>query len=514
MLLLLSKANASKKAAKKAEAKAKKTALKAAAASSAVAVTTATAPTQGLPTTTTLRTTPTLPTSTRPAPIASTTSKLKPNQIAFNPNVSLMERPVVALTTAVLCNTIVDYELISDHTRCGCALGLPSGTTNGEVRGDLAMARFIAKQALGSSNNNSNLSFLGGTSDEHVAIMDQWIDYASSLSKFGLARRALAIQRTLDPILVTSTYIVGYSLTLADIALFAMLGFPSSDVARMELASILPHGCPTLRWIDMISIHPAVMEASQLAIGVAKNEEIQLEYGSSLPPLVTGMSYLEGATPGRVTTRFPPEPSGYLHIGHAKAVLLGNYYARRYKGRLVVRFDDTNPSKEKDEYQASIVEDLGKIGVNPDIITFTSDYFRTIEQYALWMIENGLAYMDDTNQEQMQKERMERQNSKHRNQTPEDALKYFQLMCSGNEEGKAWCLRAKIDMTSDNGTLRDPVLYRQNTTPHHRSGTMYKAYPTYDLACPIVDAIEGVTHALRTTEYDDRYVIHTLFFIQ
>ena len=505
MLLLLSKANASKKAARKAEAKAKKTALKAAAASSAVAVTTATAPTQGPPTTTTtLRTTPTLPTSTRPAPIASTTSKLKPNQIAFNPNVSLMERPVVALTTAVLCNTIVDYELISDHTRCGCALGLPSGTTNGEVRGDLAMARYIAKQAPGSNNNNSNLSFLGGTSDVHVAIMDQWMDYASSLSKFGLARRALAIQRTLDPILVTSTYIVGYSLTLADIALFAMLGFPSSDVARMELASILPHGCPTLRWIDMISIHPAVMEASQLAIGVAKNEEIQLEYGSSLPSLVTGMSYLEGATPGRVTTRFPPEPSGYLHIGHAKAVLLGNYYARRYKGRLVVRFDDTNPSKEKDEYQASIVEDLGKIGVKPDIITFTSDYFRTIEQYALWMIENGLAYMDDTNQEQMQKERMERQNSKHRGQTPEDALKYFQLMCSGNEEGKAWCLRAKIDMTSDNGTLRDPVLYRQNTTPHHRSGTMYKAYPTYDLACPIVDAIEGVTHALRTTEYDDR----------
>lgn len=199
-----------------------------------------------------------------------------------------------------------------------------------------------------------------------------------------------------------------------------------------------------------------------------------------------------------------PEPSGYLHIGHAKAVLLGNYYARRYKGRLVVRFDDTNPTKEKDEYQASIVEDLAKIGVKPDVVTFTSDYFGTIEQYAIWMIKNGLAYMDDTNQEQMQKERMDRQNSKHRDQSPSEALGYFKLMCSGKQEGKIWCLRAKIDMTSDNGTLRDPVLYRQNTTPHHRSGTQYKAYPTYDLACPIVDAIEGVTHALRTTEYDDR----------
>ncbi len=428
-----------------------------------------------------------------------TASKLKPNQIAFNPNVSLSDRPVVALTTAVLCNSIVDYELMSDHTRCGCALGLPSGK-NGEVRGDLAIARFIAKQ----SNNSLTTSFLGGSSDEHVAIMDQWIDYASSLSKFGLARKALAIQRTLDPLLLSSTYIIGYSLSLADIALFASLGFPSSDVARLEIASMLPSGCPTLRWMDMISVHPAVIEASQLAMGVAKNEEIQLECGAKLNPLVTGMSYLEGATPGRVTTRFPPEPSGYLHIGHAKAVLLGNYYARRYKGRLVVRFDDTNPSKEKDEYQASIIEDLAKIGVKPDVITFTSDYFGTIEQYALWMIANGLAYMDDTNQEQMQKERMERQNSKHRDQSPSDALKYFQLMCSGKEEGKVWCLRAKIDMTSDNGTLRDPVLYRQNVTPHHRSGTKYKAYPTYDLACPIVDAVEGVTHALRTTEYDDR----------
>ena len=476
------------KAAKKAEAKAKKAAMKAAAKDGGGAP-----PAAASKAPEAKKQAAALP----PRPMQ-TTSRLRPNQISFNPNVSLEDRPVVALTVAILAGSIVDYELVSDHTRPGCAMGLPSG--NGEVSGDLAMARFIAKRDGGGSSS----ALLGGPSEEDAALMDQWVDYALSVSKFGLARRALSVQRTLDSVLVSGTYVVGHAISLADVALFAALGFPASDDARAGIASILPAGCPTLRWVDTMARHPAVEEAAQLAHNVARNDEAALEAGSCVDPILPGMAYLEGANPGCVTTRFPPEPSGYLHVGHAKAVLLNDYYARRYNGRLVVRFDDTNPSKEKDEYQTSIIEDLAKIGVKPDVVTFTSDYFETIRLYALSMIENGLAYMDDTPQEQMQDERMKRQNSKHRDQTPADALKHFELMCGGSEEGKVWCLRAKIDMTSDNGTLRDPVLYRQNTTPHHRSGTKYKAYPTYDLACPIVDSIEGVSHALRTTEYDDR----------
>ena len=177
---------------------------------------------------------------------------------------------------AILAGSIVDYELISDHTRPGCALGLPSG--NGEVSGDLAMARFIAKRDGGGSTS----ALLGGPSEEGAALMDQWVDYALSVSKFGLARRALSVQRTLDSVLVSGTYVLGHAISLADVALFAALGFPASDDARAGIASILPGGCPTLRWVDMIARHPAVSEAAQLASNVARNDEAALEAGEAL----------------------------------------------------------------------------------------------------------------------------------------------------------------------------------------------------------------------------------------
>lgn len=138
------------------------------------------------------------------------------------------------------------------------------------------------------------------------------------------------------------------------------------------------------------------------------------------------------------------------------------------------------------------------------MITNTSDYFDYLADQARELIKRGLAFMDNTPQETMRQERMECKDSVHRNATVEENLARFELMYSGVEEGLQWCLRAKINMQDPNGCLRDPVLFRSNLTPHLRTGTKYKAYPTYDFACPLVDSLEGVTHALRTNEYHDR----------
>lgn len=213
---------------------------------------------------------------------------------------------------------------------------------------------------------------------------------------------------------------------------------------------------------------------------------------------------LEGAEMGKVVTRFPPEPSGYLHIGHAKAAMLNQYFAQMYKGKMIVRFDDTNPSKEKCEFEESILEDLALLGVKGDLMSHTSDFFPQIEQYCVMMLQEGTAYADNTPMEQMREERFNGIESACRAQTPEENLRLWEEMKSGSESGLTYCIRAKMDMAALNKALRDPVMYRCNLTPHHRTGSTYKVYPTYDFACPIVDSLEGVTHALRTNEYHDR----------
>ncbi|CAB9502944.1 Glutamine--tRNA ligase [Seminavis robusta] len=474
-------AGAKKKAAKKAAAKAKKAAMKEAAA------------TGGGPPADANNKAAANPNKGGGGPAARTVPVAESFQIVINPNQPMKERPVVALAAAVLTNTFSNYELVSDHRSKQTALGLPNG---GAVVGDFAIARYVVSTA-------KQPSTLFPESKEEAAVVDAWINYAQSLQLLDIDKRAKAIASTLTKSLDNATYAAGYTLTIADLALYAVLGCPAAVDSEDVEQYFPPEATPAKRWLRMMKNSLPVKEAFQMAMGVAGGEAVFDDSGA-LEPLVSGMNLLEGAIPGRVVTRFPPEPSGYLHIGHAKAVLLNDYYARRYNGRLIVRFDDTNPSKEKEEYQQSIVQDLALLGVQPDLVTYTSDYFGAIYECAVSMIQQGLAYMDDTPQEQMKTERAERKDSARRAQSIEENMECFKLMCSGSEEGSKWCLRAKIAMQSDNGTMRDPVLFRQNTEPHHRTGTTYKAYPTYDLACPIVDSLEGVSHALRTTEYNDR----------
>lgn len=185
--------------------------------------------------------------------------------------------------------------------------------------------------------------------------------------------------------------------------------------------------------------------------------------------------------------------------------MLNDYFAHeKYQGTLLCRFDDTNPSKEKEEFQDAIVEDLGLMGIKPDRTSYTSDYFEELYQYCVKMLKEGKAYADDTEQQTMRDERMDGIASRRRDATVEENIAHFEAMKAGSKEGVKWCIRAKISVDNPNKAMRDPVIYRCNPTSHHRTGDKWKIYPTYDFCCPIVDSMEGVTHALRTLEYRDR----------
>jgi len=218
---------------------------------------------------------------------------------------------------------------------------------------------------------------------------------------------------------------------------------------------------------------------------------------------------LENAIDGKVVTRFPPECSGYLHLGHVKALLLNYLYAKKYHGKIILRFDDTNPEKEKIEYEEAIKEDIHKLELDCDVNTFTSSYFPQILNYARKLISIGLAYVDSTNSDLVQNLRAEFKPSPCRDQDVETNLELFDKMIRGENQNS--CLRAKIDYKSKNGCMRDPVIYRFKAINHPKTGTTYLVYPTYDFACPIVDSLEKVTHAMRSNEYRDRDMQYNWF---
>ena len=209
-----------------------------------------------------------------------------------------------------------------------------------------------------------------------------------------------------------------------------------------------------------------------------------------------------------VQTRFPPEPNGYLHIGHAKAILLSYGIAQKYNGKFNMRFDDTNPTKEKVEFVESIKADIKWLGADwEDRLFFASDYFSQMYEAAVKLIKKGKAYVCDLTAEEIREYRgtlkEPGKNSPYRDRSVEENLKLFEDMKNGVYEDGSKVLRAKIDMSSPNINMRDPVIYRVAHISHHRTGDEWCIYPMYDFAHPIEDAIEGITHSLCTLEFED-----------
>ena len=407
--------------------------------------------------------------------------------------------PLAALGSAAITGVLGNVEVVAEAEQEVCVV-TQAGGGGGNLRGQATAARFFARLVPSAGLYPSD-AFA-------QASVEQWVDYAASeTGGLGAALAGMAFDdhiKFVDGFLLTRTYLVGHSLTLADVCLWGAL----AGCVRYEQMSRSWDRAGTMlhirRWFDLCMTEPhlAALHNKYCVRRTKLGEEKVFAHGAK-----TEGSFdidLPGAEMGKVCTRFPPEPSGFLHLGHVKAALTNNYLARMYKGTLILRFDDTNPSKENDDFVQSILTDIDTLGIKPDKVTYTSDSFPELLKMAEKLVQEGKAYVDDTPIDQMREERLARIESSRRNTLPAEVLKMWKEMIKGSEVGKTYCLRIKMDMKNDNATLRDPVIYRCNEDKHHRTGTTYKLYPTYDFACPIVDSIEGVTHALRTTEYNDR----------
>uniref|UniRef100_A0A8B9JFV7 Bifunctional glutamate/proline--tRNA ligase n=1 Tax=Astyanax mexicanus TaxID=7994 RepID=A0A8B9JFV7_ASTMX len=340
-----------------------------------------------------------------------------------------------------------------------------------------SITRYLARVA-------PSLGLYGSNMMEQTEV-DHWLEF-SARRLSGQTSLAPAFGE-LDAALALRTFLVGHGLTLADLCVWAAL---KGERAAQAKPGAFPH---VSRWYSFLS---SQVPFSEVGSKWASKKEKSKDVGKFVE--------LPGAEMGKVVVRFPPEASGYLHIGHAKAALLNQHYQVNFKGKLIMRFDDTNPEKEKEDFEKVILEDVAMLQIKPDQFTYTSDHFPTIQRLAEQLLQEGKAYIDDTPPDVMKQEREQRVESRHRNNSVEKNMQMWEEMKAGSEYGQTCCMRAKIDMGSNNGCMRDPTLYRCKNAPHPRTGSTYKIYPTYDFACPIVDSIEGVTHALRTTEYHDR----------
>lgn len=352
---------------------------------------------------------------------------------------------------------------------------LPLGKAR--LLGGGAIARYFARIAPAAAG-------VYGTAGDALCAseVDSWIELCTGLGP----AQVPSLLVSLNTHLRMRTFAAGHAPSLADAAIWLLLR--SSPEADKACAATGTH---TKRWWAAVNGTAAFKETAQAFFGESKD--------------VASMEIpLPGAEMGKVVTRFPPEPSGHLHIGHVKAAMLNAYFAKQFQGKMLLRFDDTNPSKEKGEYEDAILNDLRSLDIAPDAISHTSDHFDEIMAITTRMLEQGLAFIDPSPQQEQQDLRYQKKPSPYRDAPVAENLRLWREMQAASEEGLKCCMRAKIDPTSDNGAMRDPTIYRCNLQPHHSTHEKYKVYPTYDLACPIVDSIEGVTHALRDRQYSDR----------
>ncbi|MBO7171711.1 MAG: glutamine--tRNA ligase, partial [Bacteroidaceae bacterium] len=223
----------------------------------------------------------------------------------------------------------------------------------------------------------------------------------------------------------------------------------------------------------------------------------------------------EGKNGGKIQTRFPPEPNGYLHIGHAKAIAIDFGMAKKYGGTCNLRFDDTNPQKEDTEYMESIEQDIQWLGFQWDNIYYASDYFQQLWDFAVYLIKTDRAYVDEQSAEEIARQKGTTTSpgteSPYRNRPVEESLALFEQMNSGNMEPGKMVLRAKIDMAHPNMHFRDPLIYRVLNIPHIRTGNKWNAYPMYDFTHGQCDYLEGVTHSLCTLEFVEHRALYDLF---
>ncbi|KAI9747581.1 MAG: S-adenosyl-L-homocysteine hydrolase [Chaenotheca gracillima] len=312
-------------------------------------------------------------------------------------------------------------------------------------------------------------------------VVKEWLDLIlpknglNNITSLNFASLENSLQR-LNNHLFLRSHIVGYVLTAADVVTWAALRGNRVATGHFKRSAELKN---VNRWFKFIeSTNPWMTTAVAELHATAQHKGAKIR--------ATRASHRDGITGTEhgVVTRFPPEPSGYLHIGHAKAAWLNDYFAHgKHEGTLICRFDDTNPSKETGAFEEAILQDLQMMKI---------------------ILKQSNAYADDTVADSMNHERLYGIKSARRDDTVTDNIAHFAKMVKASPEGEKWCIRAKIPIDNSNKALRDPVIFRCNSDRHHRTGRTWKVYPTYDFCAPILDSIEGVTHALRTNEYRDR----------